>query len=127
MVDLPDPSVLREYALLAAGHRGVVMGPHGDMAWACFPRWDSDAVFSALLGGEGFYSIRPSGRHVWGGHYEDGSLIWRSRWITTNRVTVESREALSYPGSAEHAVVLRRVFTSGGDAPNPRPAPQPPP
>ena len=43
--------MLREYALLADGERGVLVGPRGDFAWMCAPRWDSDAVFSSLIGG----------------------------------------------------------------------------
>ena len=45
---------------------------------------------------------------MWGGYYEDGSLIWRSRWITTDGV-IECREALAYPGDARTAVLLRRI------------------
>ena len=47
------PQVLREYALLADGERGILVGPHGDFVWMCVPRWDSDAGFAALLGGGG--------------------------------------------------------------------------
>ena len=42
------PHVLREYALIADGERGALVGPRGDIAWMCVPRWDGDAVFSAL-------------------------------------------------------------------------------
>lgn len=70
------PRVLREYALLADGERGILVGPRGDFAWMCAPRWDSDAVFSTLIGGGGFYAVTPTeDRFVWGGYYEDGSLI----------------------------------------------------
>ncbi len=65
------PHVLREYALIADGERGALIGPQGDIAWMCAPRWDSDAVFSTLLGGQGSYAITPAGRFVWGGYYED--------------------------------------------------------
>ena len=44
------PHVLREYALLADGERGALVGPHGDITWMCAPRWDSEAVFSTLIG-----------------------------------------------------------------------------
>ena len=40
---VPAPHVLREYALLADGERGILVGPRGDFVWMCFPRWDSDA------------------------------------------------------------------------------------
>ena len=55
------PRVLREYALLADGERGALIGPQGEVAWMCAPRWDSDAVFSTLIGGGGLYaSPRPT-------------------------------------------------------------------
>lgn len=102
------PAVLREYALLADGERGAVLGPAGDIGWMCAPRWDSDAVFTALIGGRGGYSITPVGRHVWGGYYEEGSMIWRNRW-TTDAGAVECRDALAYPADPHRAVVLRRL------------------
>ncbi|MPV48772.1 glycoside hydrolase family 15 protein [Pseudactinotalea sp. HY160] len=103
------PHVLREYALLADGQRGALIGPRGDIAWMCMPRWDSGAVFSSLIGGGGKFAVTPStNRFVWGGYYEDATLIWRSRWVTTSRI-LESREALAFPGDAHTAVVLRRV------------------
>ena len=40
--------VLSEYALLADGERGIMVGPRGDFVWMCVPRWDSDAVFSLI-------------------------------------------------------------------------------
>ena len=55
------PQVLRDYALLADGERGALLGPRGDIVWMCAPRWDSDAVFAALLGGPGGYSDHPGG------------------------------------------------------------------
>ncbi len=96
LADLFPPHVLREYALLADGERGALIGPRGDIAWMCAPRWDSDGVFSSLVGGSGAYAVTPMGRFVWGGYYEDGSLIWRSRWITETGVT-ECREGAGVP------------------------------
>jgi GH15 family glucan-1,4-alpha-glucosidase len=114
----PDvgPHVLREYGLLADGERGVLVGPRGDLAWLCAPRWDSDAVFASLLGGEGCYAVTPAGtRFTWGGHYEENTLIWRSRWVTENGI-VECREALAYPADPRRAVLLRRVMAVAGPA-----------
>jgi hypothetical protein len=102
------PHVLREYALLADGERGALVGPRGDIAWMCAPRWDSDAVFPGLIGGRGGYAVTPVGRFVWGGYYEADSLIWRSRWSTTEGI-VECREALAFPGDEHRAVLLRQV------------------
>ncbi|MFI6847736.1 glycoside hydrolase family 15 protein [Kitasatospora sp. NPDC050467] len=110
----PAPHALRDYALLADGERGALVGPRGDIVWLCAPTWDSDAVFAALIGGPGWYTVTPSDPFVWGGYYESGSLIWRSRWITTGGI-VECREALAYPGDPHRAVVLRRILAADGD------------
>ncbi|MBG0737954.1 glycoside hydrolase family 15 protein [Paeniglutamicibacter antarcticus] len=109
------PHVLREYALIADGERGIIVGPRGDFVWMCVPRWDSDAVFSSLIGGHGSYAITPQGRFVWGGYYEEGTLIWRSRWVTESGI-IECREALAFPAEPGRAVILRRVMAVEGDA-----------
>jgi alpha,alpha-trehalase len=110
------PHVLREYALVADGERGGLIGPHGELTWMCAPRWDSAGVFSALVGGSGVYAVTPADRrHVWGGYYEPDSLIWRSRWITTDAV-IECREALAFPGDPDRVVLLRQVSAVSGDA-----------
>ncbi len=111
-----SPHVLREYALVADGERGGLIGPHGELAWMCAPRWDSEAAFSELIGGGGMYAVTPADpRHVWGGYYEPGSLIWRSRWITGDAV-IECREALAFPGDPRRVVLLRQVIAERGDA-----------
>ncbi len=107
--------VLSEYALLADGERGVMVGPRGDFVWMCVPRWHSDAVFSTLIGGPGVYAVTPAEpSFVWGGYYEPNSLIWRSRWVTTSQV-IECREALSMPGDPHTAVALRRILAVDDD------------
>ncbi|MBO2449517.1 glycoside hydrolase family 15 protein [Actinomadura barringtoniae] len=113
------PHALREYAVVADGERAVLLGPDGDCAWMCFPSWDSPAAFDALVGGSGGYWVRPETEwRVWGGHYEERSLIWRSRWIAGDHggVVVECREALARPASPDRAVLLRRVTAVEGPA-----------
>src|SRR5580700_11381238 len=123
--DLPDrstrmagpvrPHILREYSLIADGERGALIGPDGAISWMCAPRWDSPAVFSGLLGGRGKYAVTPSDPwHVWGGYYENGSLIWRSRWVGASRT--ECREALAMPADPRRVVALRRIEAVDGPA-----------
>ena len=113
--DVIEPRVLREYALVADGERGAVIGPDGSVAWLCVPRWDSQAVFSGLLGGPGRYTVAPADPwHVWGGYYESGSLIWRSRWVGDSRI--ECREALAMPADPRKAVLLRQIVAVDGAA-----------
>jgi alpha,alpha-trehalase len=113
--DLWRPRVLREYSFLADGERGGLVGPDGAIVWMCAPRWDSPAVFSALLGGQGGYAVTPSDPwHVWGGYYEPASLIWRSRWVGSG--IVECREALAMPADQDRVVILRRIEAREGPA-----------
>ena len=57
--DVLTPRVLREYALVADGERGALIGPDGSVAWLCAPRWDSPAAFSGLLGGAAQARLAP--------------------------------------------------------------------
>ena len=112
----PVPETLRQYALLADGERGALVGPRGDIAFLCAPRWHDDAVFSGLLGGLGHYVVQPVDDHnVPGGNYERGGLIWRSRWTFDARV-LECREALAFPGDPDRVVLLRRLEAPRADA-----------
>lgn len=105
----PGPWTLRDYAVVADGHRGALIDPHGGVAWMCVPRWHDDALFSGLMGGAGVFAVHPRGRFVSGGQYEPGGLIWRSRWVTDEGAIVESRDALARPAEPARAVLLRRV------------------
>ncbi|MET7484401.1 glycoside hydrolase family 15 protein [Streptomyces sp. NPDC005538] len=113
--DAYPPQALHDYAFLADGERGALVGPRGEIGWLCAPRWHSGAVFSALIGGAGLYAVTPRGRFVPGGHYEEGSLIWRGRWVTEDGI-VECRDALAYPGERDRLVLLRRVSATEGPA-----------
>ncbi|MFJ2895038.1 glycoside hydrolase family 15 protein [Streptomyces sp. NPDC087218] len=111
----PQPHALRDYALIADGERGALVGPRGDIPWLCAPRWDSEAVFAALVGGGGHYTVTPRGRFVRGGHYRDGSLVWCNRW-TTERGIVECHDALALPGDPHRVVLLRRIMAVDASA-----------
>jgi alpha,alpha-trehalase len=111
----PAPFALREYALLADGERGALVDPHGNLAWLCLPYWDSPAVFSTLMDGRGHYAVTPDQRFVWGGYYEPGTLIWRSRWVTNDGI-IECREALALPAKTGSAVILRQIVVLHGSA-----------
>ncbi|WP_436778190.1 glycoside hydrolase family 15 protein [Yinghuangia sp. YIM S09857] len=110
------PWALREYALIADGERGALIDPRGGVAWMCAPTWHSGAVFAGLLGGSGRYRVTPAQTwNVWGGQYEDGTLIRNSRWVTADGI-VECREALAVPAASDRVVLLRRIRAVEGAA-----------
>jgi hypothetical protein len=53
--------------------------------------------------------VTPHGRWVPGGYCEDGTLSWRSRWITTGGV-VECREAVAFPAEETRLILLRKLL-----------------
>ncbi len=106
------PQSLRDYAMLADGYRGALIGPRGDVSWLCAPTWDSPAIFSQLIGGRGTFAITPVDTFVWGGYYEAGTLIWISRWTTTSS-HVQCHEALSIPADPHRLVLLRHLVAGG--------------
>ena len=112
--DVLPAHVLREYALIADGERGALCGPRGDITWLCSPRWHDDAVFSQMVGGSGLYAVTPRDTYVWGGSYDDGSLVWCHQWVTSAAV-VECRDALAQPADPARVVVLRHAEARQGD------------
>lgn len=69
-----------------------------------------------VLRGYAVLAGNPSADHfVWGGYYEEGSLIWRSRWVTETGV-IECRDASAFPGDPDRVVLLRRIIAAEGDA-----------
>ena len=103
--DVVLPRVLREYAVVADGERGALIGQDGSIVRLCVPCRDGPPVFSGLLGGPGRYTVTPADPwHVWGGYDESGTLIWRSRWVGSWRT--ECREALALPADPHRAITV---------------------
>lgn len=56
-------SLIEDYALLSDLRTGALVSESGSVDWLCFPRFDSDAAFTALLGGSehGRWLLAPEG------------------------------------------------------------------
>jgi GH15 family glucan-1,4-alpha-glucosidase len=55
--------LIEDYALLGDGETAALLGKDGSIDWLCWPRFDDDACFAALLGTEdhGHWSLSPVG------------------------------------------------------------------
>jgi GH15 family glucan-1,4-alpha-glucosidase len=77
------PMRIEDYALLSDRLSAGLVGRDGSIDWLCFPRFDSDAVFAALLGNEdnGHWRLAPrSGGVCSSRRYRDGTMILESTW-----------------------------------------------
>ncbi|WGW13749.1 glycoside hydrolase family 15 protein [Saxibacter everestensis] len=100
---------IENYALISDCHTGALVGANGSIDWLCLPRYDSPAMFAALLGTEdnGRWLIAPnddaaSVRR----EYVGDSFVLRSVW-TTPTGTVEVIDAM--PVQDRRADIIRRI------------------
>lgn len=80
---------IEDYALIGDCETAALVGRDGSIDWLCWPRFDSDACFAALLGdrSNGFWKIAPAGDEVrtsW--RYRADSLILETMHETSDGV-----------------------------------------
>ena len=81
------PSRIEDYALIGDCHTGALVGRDGSIDWLCWPRFDSEACFAALLGKpeHGRWLIAPQSRAVRvTRRYRDRTLILETDFETAH-------------------------------------------
>ena len=71
------PARIEDYALIGDTHTAALVGLDGSIDWLCLPRFDSGAVFAALLGdsSHGSWSLAPAHTVSVERRYRDETLI----------------------------------------------------
>src|SRR6185295_8757254 len=85
------PLRIEDYALIGDCETAALVGLDGSIDWLCWPRFDSDACFAALLGSpeNGRWQIRPVGEIVSvSRRYRGDSLILETRYETPEGAVV---------------------------------------
>jgi GH15 family glucan-1,4-alpha-glucosidase len=80
------PSRIEDYALIGDCEAGALVGRDGSIDWLCWPRFDSDACFAALLGWEehGRWRIAPrDAKAKVTRRYRGNTLILETRFETS--------------------------------------------
>jgi GH15 family glucan-1,4-alpha-glucosidase len=76
--------LIEDYALLSDLQTAALVHRKGSIDWCCFPRFDSDASFAALLGyrEHGHWVVSPADGGVATRRYRPGSLVLETEWET---------------------------------------------
>ncbi|PFG38868.1 GH15 family glucan-1,4-alpha-glucosidase [Georgenia soli] len=104
---------LEDYALLSNLSTGPLVSRDGSIDWLCLPRFDSPALFTAILGGpdDGRWKLSVVDGEVVERRYRPQTFILETTWRTpagTARVTD------FLPPAKSHADLVRRVECLGG-------------
>ena len=79
-------SPIEDYALVSDLHTGALISRSGSVDWLCFPRFDSESVFAAMLGTpeHGRWLVAPSSAEavVVRRTYLDSTFILQTHWKT---------------------------------------------
>lgn len=105
---------LEHYAILADLHTAPLISRQGSIDWLCLPRFDSAAVFSALLGRpeDGRWLMAPVDGEVVSRRYLGDTFILQTAWRTP---TGEAVVTEYMPQSNERADLIRSVQCTRGE------------
>ena len=81
------PLPIADYALIGDCESAALVGTDGSVDWLCWPRFDSDACFAALLGTSehGRWLLAPSGTSTRvTRRYRGDTLVLETRFETEN-------------------------------------------
>ncbi|RJT80072.1 glycoside hydrolase family 15 protein [Arthrobacter cheniae] len=103
-------SPIEEYALVSDLHTGALISRNGSVDWLCFPRFDSDSVFAALLGTpeHGRWLVAPDSAtaEVVSRSYIHSTFVLQTHWRTTEGEVLVTD---FMPVTDRRANVVRRI------------------
>jgi GH15 family glucan-1,4-alpha-glucosidase len=101
---------IEDYALIGDTQTGALVGRNGSIDWLCWPRFDSDACFAALLGDErhGHWLVAPRTEKVKiSRRYRPNTLVLETRFETADGI-VTLIDFMSRRGSGSRITRLVR-------------------
>lgn len=106
----PEYLPLRACSLIGDNRTAALVGADGNIAWACFPNFDSPSVFAALLDpAAGTFRIRPARRYLAHQRYEAETNILVTE-MSTSAGVIRIRDFMSVaPGRKLPTAELHRV------------------
>lgn len=104
---------ISEYGLIGNGRTAALVHRDGAIDWLCWPRFDSDACFAALLGDErhGCWSISPSEPYQSARKYRHDTLILETEFTAENG---RARLVDFMPIDSEEGMIVRMLTCEDG-------------
>ena len=107
------PGRIEDYALIGDCESAALVGRNGSIDWLCWPRFDSEACFAALLGSRqhGRWLIAPRAETRVTRNYRPGTLV-----LETHFETPDGAATLVdfMPRHAQHPTIVRFVIGTRG-------------
>ena len=110
------PLPIADYALIGDCESAALVGTDGSVDWLCWPRFDSDACFAALLGTSehGRWLLAPSEASTRvTRRYRGDTLVLETRFETETWVHRQEDGTLRAIAGPDQAVLRTRVPLSG--------------
>jgi GH15 family glucan-1,4-alpha-glucosidase len=116
MLDMP----LASYGIVGDTRTVALISDAGSVDWLCFPRFDSEPLFGALVGGDrgGSFTVAPDDAVLAGRRYLDGTAVIETTHrsgaatvTTLDGMVLDVRRAL-----LPQSLLVRQVSCSGGAA-----------
>src|SRR5262245_33916325 len=109
------------YALIGDCHSAALVGSDGSIDWACFPRFDSPAVFCAILDAErgGSWSVRePRATEASRAYLPDTNVLVTTFTSPGGVLEVTDCMPLERVNGrlAPHSAIMRRLRCASGQA-----------
>jgi GH15 family glucan-1,4-alpha-glucosidase len=105
---------VEDYAIIGDGRTAALVARNGSIDWLCWPRFDSDACLSALLGTEqhGAWTIAPVGAACASRRYLDDSNVLQTEFRTSSGLLCLT-DFMPFSEDGTSAVVRRLLVAEG--------------
>ncbi len=104
------PSRIEDYAVVGDCETAALVWRAGSIDWLCWPRFDNEACFAALLGSpeNGHWSIQPSEPvRAARREYIDGTLILETHFETKEEYDPKARRLVrNFPQAFSHLALI---------------------
>jgi GH15 family glucan-1,4-alpha-glucosidase len=101
--------LIEDYGMIGDGETAALVQRNGSIDWLCWPRFDSDACFAALLGTaeHGCWKIAPAGAYESDRRYQSDTLILE----TDHKSESGTVRVVDFMPIRENGSVLIRIVT----------------